>query len=66
MKFKIGTRFIGDDESTFVMTDVGVNHNRSFDIAKELIDVAADAKADTVKFQTYTTKTLFFRKTRNF
>jgi len=52
MKFIIGTRFIGDGEPTFVMTEVGANHNRSFDIAKELIDVAADAKADTVKFQT--------------
>ena len=63
MKFKIGTRFVGDDELTFVMTEAGANHNRNFDMAKRLIDVAADKKADAVKFQTYSAETLYYRKT---
>jgi len=36
-----------------VIAEAGVNHNGDFDLAKELIKVAADAKADYVKFQTF-------------
>lgn len=35
----------------FVIAEIGINHNGSLDIAKELIDVAKDAGADAVKFQ---------------
>ena len=37
--------------SLFVIAEIGINHNGSIDIAKQLIDVAADAGADAVKFQ---------------
>lgn len=37
----------------FIIAEAGVNHNGSIDIAKQLIDVAADAGADAVKFQTF-------------
>ncbi len=40
-------------ESTFVIAEAGVNHNGSLDLALQLIDVAADARADAVKFQTF-------------
>lgn len=36
---------------TFIIGEIGVNHNASMDIAKQLIDVAAEAGADAVKFQ---------------
>lgn len=36
---------------TFVIAEIGVNHNASMDIAKKLIDAAAKAGADAVKFQ---------------
>jgi N,N'-diacetyllegionaminate synthase len=36
-----------------VIAEAGVNHNGDIEIAKKLIDVAADAKADIVKFQTF-------------
>jgi N,N'-diacetyllegionaminate synthase len=39
--------------SVLVIAEAGVNHNGDIDIAKKLIDVAADAKADIVKFQTF-------------
>ena len=35
----------------FVIAEIGINHNGSLDIAKQLIDVAKDAGADAVKFQ---------------
>jgi N-acetylneuraminate synthase len=38
---------------TLVIAEVGVNHDGSVDKALELIDVAADAGADVVKFQTF-------------
>jgi N,N'-diacetyllegionaminate synthase len=37
---------------TVVIAEAGVNHNGEMEIAKKLIEVAADAKADYVKFQT--------------
>ena len=42
------------------------NHNRDLSIAKELIDVAADAGADAVKFQVYSGKKLYSSKTPRF
>ncbi|MBI5798511.1 MAG: N-acetylneuraminate synthase family protein, partial [Candidatus Yonathbacteria bacterium] len=38
---------------TFIIAEAGVNHNGDLEIAKKLIDVAADAGADAVKFQTF-------------
>jgi len=37
----------------FIIAEAGVNHNGSLSLAKKLIDVAADAGADAVKFQTF-------------
>ena len=44
--------------SVFVIAEAGVNHNGSIDIAKKLIDVACEAGADAVKFQTFNAKNL--------
>ena len=38
---------------TLIIAEAGVNHNGSLEMAKELIDVAADAGANFVKFQTF-------------
>ncbi len=37
----------------FIIAEAGVNHNGSLELAKQLIDVAAAAGADAVKFQTF-------------
>jgi len=39
--------------SVFIIAEAGVNHNGSKKLAKQLIDVAAEAGADAVKFQTF-------------
>ena len=44
------TRRIGDEEPTFIIAEVGQNHNGSMVIARELIDNIAFHKADSVKF----------------
>lgn len=38
---------------TLIIAEAGVNHNGNIDLAKQLIDVAATAGADLVKFQTF-------------
>ena len=58
MKVKIGDRYIGEEEPCFIIAEAGINHNGSIDLAKKLIDVAKDARADAVKFQTFTTEGL--------
>ena len=40
-------------KKTFIIAEAGVNHNGSLELARKLIDVAAEAGADAVKFQTF-------------
>ena len=42
----------------FIIAEAGVNHNGDINLAKKLIDVAAKAGADAVKFQTFKTQNL--------
>ncbi|MGB1287808.1 MAG: N-acetylneuraminate synthase family protein [Aggregatilineales bacterium] len=55
---KIGSRQIGYDYPCFVIAEAGVNHNGDIQLAHKLIDVAADAKVDAIKFQTFDPKSL--------
>lgn len=48
---QIAGRLIGRGHPVFVVAEVGINHNGDLDIARRLIDAAADAGADAVKFQ---------------
>src|SRR3990167_392814 len=47
------TSNIHTDMPTFIIAEAGVNHNGELNLAKQLIDIAADAGADAVKFQTF-------------
>ena len=44
--------------STLIFAEAGVNHNGDISLARKLVDVAADAGADFVKFQTFTADNL--------
>lgn len=43
---------------TFIIAEAGVNHNGSFELAKQLVDKAVWAGADCIKFQTFNSKNL--------
>ena len=45
-------------QKTLIIAEAGVNHNGSIDTAKKMIDVAATAGADLVKFQTFKAEAL--------
>ena len=51
--FRIGDRLAGDGQPCFVIAEAGVNHIGDLSRALELVDVAASAGADAVKFQTF-------------
>lgn len=62
----IGGRLVGGDAPSYVIAEAGANHNRDLDTAYRLIDVAAAAGADAVKFQTYSGSNLYSRFTPTF
>jgi len=50
-KIKIGSKYIGDGERVFIIAEIGINHNGSYALTKELIKGAKFAGCDAVKFQ---------------
>ena len=46
-------------DQTFIIAEAGANHNRQWSNATKLIDAAVEAGADAVKFQTYSSETLY-------
>ncbi len=51
--FKIGNRDIGYDYEPLVIAEIGINHEGSLDVAKEMVDAAHRAGAEMVKHQTH-------------
>lgn len=49
---------------TFIIAEAGVNHNGDIELAKKLIDAAAEAGADLVKFQTFNASRLVTRNAK--
>jgi sialic acid synthase SpsE len=65
-EFEIGDRPVGGDHPVYVIAEAGANHNRDLGTARGLIEVAASAGADAVKFQTYSGHRIYSRKTPRF
>ena len=50
---KIEKRVVGEGGKCFIIGEIGSNHNRDKNVVRDLIDAAAEAKFDAVKFQVY-------------
>jgi sialic acid synthase SpsE len=64
--FRVGGRQIGGGAPCYVIAEAGANHNRDLGLAKALVETAAQAGADAVKFQTYTGTDVYSRFTPRF
>ena len=56
--FQLPHRLITEDQPTYVIAEISANHNGSLEKALELVRLAAEARADAVKIQTYTADTI--------
>jgi len=65
-KVKIGGKQIGENEPCYIIAEAGSNHKGSLEQAKKLIDIAAEAKADAVKFQIFKAEELYSKNTPEF
>ena len=50
-EMKIGDKTVGEGHPTYVIAEIGINHNGDVEIAKQMIDAAVHAGVDAVKFQ---------------
>jgi N-acetylneuraminate synthase len=55
---KLGNVQVGPGHPAYIIAEVGSNHNGDMNLCRELIDAAADAGANAVKFQSWTDKSL--------
>ena len=60
-RMSIGGRPVGDGAPAYIIAEAGVNHGCEIDVALQMIDEAAAAGADAIKFQTYRADTLTTR-----
>jgi N-acetylneuraminate synthase len=56
---RIADRLVGPGQPVFVIAEIGINHNGDLDIARRLIEAAALAGCDAVKFQKRTVDVVF-------
>lgn len=53
---------IGEGYPVYIIAEIGINHNGSLDIAKQLIDAAVDCGCDAVKFQKRTVDVVYTKE----
>ncbi len=63
---RLGKKRIDEESYPYVIAEIGVNHEGSFEKAKELISLAKEGGADAAKFQTYKAETLASRNSPSY
>ena len=56
---KVGNKVIGDGYPCFIIAEIGINHNGSVKLAKQMIDIAVTTGCDAVKFQKRTVDVVY-------
>jgi len=56
---KVGSKLVSENSPTYMIAEIGINHNGDLEIAKKLIDEAVKAGFDAVKFQKRTIRIVF-------
>lgn len=59
--FSIGARLVGDSAPCYIIAEAGVNHGGDLDLALKMIDVAVEAGADAIKFQSFKAGSLILK-----
>jgi sialic acid synthase SpsE len=62
MRITLGERALGDGAPALLIAEIGSNHDGDLERALDLVDAAADAGADAVKFQSFRAATLLARR----
>ena len=64
-KINISHKSISKTSPVFLIAEAGVNHGGDMELAKKLIDLAAEAKVDAIKFQSFKTEHLIIDHVQN-
>lgn len=59
---KIADKIVGDGYPCFIIAEIGINHNGSVDLAKQMIDIAVTTGCDAVKFQKRTIDVVYTKE----
>jgi N-acetylneuraminate synthase len=62
---QVGSKFVSEASPTYMIAEIGINHNGDLEIAKKLIDEAVKSGFDAVKFQKRTVKVVFTEEELN-
>ena len=66
ISLRIGDHLVGDGQPSYIIAEIGSNHNQDFSLACKSIDAAADAGVDAVKFQTFRAADHYSKKSPGF
>src|SRR5437763_6708487 len=56
---RIGNKLVGEGYQSYIVAEIGINHNGDLDLAKRLISVAVAAGCDAVKFRKRTVDVVY-------
>lgn len=59
---KIGNKTVGEGYPCFIIAEIGINHNGSIELAKQMIDIAVTTGCDAVKFQKRTVDVVYTKE----
>ncbi|MDD4778693.1 MAG: N-acetylneuraminate synthase family protein [Fermentimonas sp.] len=62
MLVNLGSKLIGDGQTTYIVGEVGSNHNGSINIARQYIRALSEIGCNAVKFQSFTPQSLFNKR----